>query len=252
MFARMSGVMSPRLALSVACVASLLAACGANSDAADSGTPFEESPLPTIGLGTDLGSISGGTDIRQIDTGSIDSIVMIGDSITVGSRDLLAERFDFLGLENVSITAQTGKRMAVSFGDNASGANISEFVAAGQEEAGTVDDALWIVALGTNDIGQYSDQDEVESAIDAVLAPIPPDAPLIWINTYFADRPEQTDEVNAAIEARLRERGNATIGRWNELAPQEGVLRSDGVHPGQEGAIVFADLVVTTMIDFLQ
>lgn len=215
-----------------------------------SGEPFEESPLPTIGIGSDLGSISGGADVRAIDTGSVNSIVMIGDSITVGSMPLLEEQFELLGFEDVSINAQNGKRIGVSFGGNASGADVAEFIAAGQQN--DPEETLWVVALGTNDIGQYNGIDEVTVAIDEILAPIPEDAPLIWVNTYYADRPDSTAEVNAAIEARLTERGNATISRWNELAPADGVLRTDGVHPGNEGAKVFADLVTTTVANFLQ
>lgn len=244
------GVRSPRLPVALACLSLFVVGCASAGAATESGEPFEESPLPTIGLGTDLGSISGGTDLRAIDTGEVDSIVMIGDSITVGSTPYLEEQFAQLGFENVAITAQNGKRIGVSFGSNPSGADVATFVAAGQENDPT--HTLWVVALGTNDVGQYDGPEDVQAEIDTVLAPIPEDAPLIWINTYFAERPEKTAEVNAAIEQRLRERGNATIGRWSDIAASEGVLRGDGVHPNDEGAKVFANLVTTTVADFLQ
>lgn len=245
----------PRFCVLAACaVIGLASSCSNSSNAAggetETGEPFEESPLPTIGLGSDLGAISGSADLRTIDTGEVDSVVMIGDSITVGSTRYLEERFAQLGFSDVAITAQNGKRIGVSFGDNASGADVATFVAAGRE--GNPAHTLWVVALGTNDIGQYDDTEQVVEEIDTVLAPIPADAPVIWIDTYFAERPEKTDEVNAAIEQRLRERGNATIGRWSVIAPTDGVLGSDGVHPGDDGAVVFADLVTTTVADFLQ
>lgn len=227
-----------------------VASCGGS--ATDAGQPFVESPLPTIGLGSDTGSgsISGGADVRAIDVGAIESVVMIGDSITVGSTPLLDEQLRQLGFAEVTISAQTGKRMDVSFGSNASGSSIARFVAGDQN--GSAAETLWIVALGTNDIGQYSSDDEIESAIDEVLAPIPDNAPLVWINTYFRDRVEGTIAVNEAIERRLVERGNATIGRWSEVAPNDGILRSDGVHPGDDGAKVFAQFVTLTVADFLQ
>lgn len=241
---------SPRITGLLVVAALGLVACGGGESETTSGEPFEQSPLPTIGLGSDLGSISGGADVRAIDTGSVNAIVMIGDSITVGSSPLLEEQFALLGFDDVSINAQNGKRIGVSFGSNASGADIAQFIAAGQET--NPEETLWVVALGTNDIGQYNGIDEIAVEIDEILDPIPEDAPLIWVNTYYADRPESTAEVNAAIEARLSERGNATIGRWNELAPNDGVLRTDGVHPGDDGAKVFADLVTTTVANFLQ
>ncbi|BAN04150.1 GDSL-type esterase/lipase family protein [Ilumatobacter coccineus] len=241
---------SPRITGLLLVAALGLAACGGSDADTTSGEPFEESPLPTIGLGSDLGSISGSAEVRAIDTGSVDSIVMIGDSITVGASPYLEEQFEQLGFADVSINAQTGKRIGVTFGDNASGADIAEFIAAGLES--DPEETLWVVALGTNDIGQYNDTDEVAAEIDEILDPIPDGAPLIWVNTYFGDRPEATAEVNEAIESRLTARGNATIGRWSELAPTEGVLRSDGIHPGDEGAKVFANLVTTTVANFLQ
>lgn len=248
--------MRPRVTVLTSCAALALGACttagatdGGDLDT-ESGRPFEEQPVPTIGLGSDVGRISGGTEVRTIDAGRVDTIVMIGDSITVGSTPMLEEQFARLGFDEVSITAQNSKRIARSFGDNVSGSAIAEFIAGAQEDP--PEETLWVVALGTNDIGQYDSQDDVEAQIGEVLDPIPIDAPLVWINTFIVDRPEQSAEVNAAIEAALSERGNATIGRWDEIAPYPGVLRSDGVHPGTDGAQVFADLVTTTVADFLR
>lgn len=241
---------SPRITGFLLVAALGLAACGGDDAGTSSGEPFEESPLPTIGLGSDIGSISGSAEVRAIDTGRVNSIVMIGDSITVGAMPYLEEQFEQLGFADVSINAQTGKRIGVTFGDNASGADIAEFIVAGVDA--DPEETLWVVALGTNDIGQYNGVDEVAAEIDEILEPIPEESPLIWVNTYFGDRPEATAEVNEAIEAQLTARGNATIGRWSELAPTDGVLRSDGIHPGDDGAKVFADLVTTTVANFLQ
>ena len=188
--------------------------------------------------------------MRAIDAGAVTSIVMIGDSITVGATSALDDQFARLGFDDVTIVAQQDKRIGQSFGDNSSGADIAAF-AAGQYE-GRPEERLWIVALGTNDISQYSSESEVETVIESVLASIPDDAPLIWVNTYFADRPDDTDRVNTAIEAVLARRGNATVGRWHDIAPADGVLRRDGVHPNEQGATVFASLVTTTVANFLQ
>lgn len=242
---------SPRITALLACAALGLAACGGGAEAdSSSGEPLEQSPLPTIGLGSDVGSISGGADVRQIDTSQVDSIVMIGDSITVGSTPYLEEQFALMGFGDVSINAQNGKRIGVSFGNNPSGSDVAQFIAASEDT--DLEATLWVVALGTNDIGQYNGAEEIAVQIDEILEPIPEDAPMIWINTYYADRPDSTRDVNAAIEERMNDRGNSTIGRWNELAPTDGVLRSDGIHPGDEGAKVFAELVTTTVANFLQ
>lgn len=227
-----------------------MAACTSTSSEASTTPNDPQAPLPTIGLGSDIGRISGGADVRAIDTGAVESIVMIGDSITVGAQPIIEEQFATLGFGDVTVIAQQDKRIGVSFGNNSSGSDIATFVADGSNLDG--DEQLWVVALGTNDISQYPSVEDLVAAIDTVLEPIPEDAPLIWINTYIADRPDDTAEVNAAIEQAIRQRGNATIGRWSEIAPADGVLRSDGVHPNTEGAKVFAAFITTTVSDFLQ
>jgi lysophospholipase L1-like esterase len=225
-----------------------LAACtSTSSEAANGGPP---APLPTIGLGSDIGQLSGGADVRAIDAGAVRSIVMIGDSITVGATSALEEQFGQLGFGDVTIVAQQDKRIGQSFGDNSSGADIATFLAS--EMDGSPEEQLWIVALGTNDISQYNDVDDVVPVVESVIASIPDDAPLIWVNTYFEDRPDDTAEVNAAIEQVILRRGNATIGPWSAYAPADGVLRSDGVHPNDQGAVVFASVVTSTVANFLQ
>jgi lysophospholipase L1-like esterase len=231
-----------------------LGACTSRSSEASSndglpGADGVENPLPTIGLGSDIGQISGGADVRAIDTGSVASVVMIGDSITVGAQPFLQEQLEQLGFADVTIVAQELKRVSQNIRNNPSGADIAAFVAADAERPG--DEQLWIVALGTNDISQYDSVEDIVTAMDTVIDSVPDDAPLIWVNTYFEDRPEDTAEVNTAIEQIIGSRGNSVIGRWNQIAPSEGVLRSDGVHPNSEGAKVFAALVTTTVADFL-
>ncbi len=229
-----------------------LCACTPTSSEASSngGADGIQGPLPTIGLGSDIGQISGGADVRAIDTGSVQSVVMIGDSITVGAEPFLQEQLEQLGFADVTIVAQELKRVSQNIRNNPSGADIASFVATDSAQPG--DEQLWIVALGTNDISQYDSVGDIVAAMETVIDSMPDDAPLIWVNTYFEDRPEDTAEVNTAIEQIVGSRGNAVVGRWNQIAPSEGVLRGDGVHPNNDGAKVFAALVTTTAADFLQ
>ncbi|NKB39538.1 MAG: hypothetical protein GKR86_00515 [Ilumatobacter sp.] len=225
-----------------------LAACTSTSSEATDGVV--QSPLPTIGLGSDIGQLSGGADVRAIDADAVESILMIGDSITVGATTALEEQFQQLGFSDVRIVAQQDKRIGLTFGDNPSGADTATFLA--NDMDGKPAEQLWVVALGTNDIGQYKDVSDIIPVVESALAPIPDDAPVVWVNTYFEDRPSDTAEMNAAIEQVIAERGNATIGPWNVYAPADGVLRSDGVHPNAEGAVVFARVVTGTVANFLQ
>jgi lysophospholipase L1-like esterase len=184
------------------------------------------------------------------DASNIDSVVMIGDSITRGSIDTLRAEFESLGFDNVAIEAENGKRMVVSSGDNVGGSKVAESLAA---SSGDTDHAneVWVVALGTNDIGQYAGADEIAAAVNEVIDAVPDDAALVWVDTYFRERPEQTQLVNSIVRDRVGRRGDSVVAPWTAFATQEGVLGGDGVHPTTDGADVFAFVVADTVREFL-
>lgn len=229
----------------LALLGALLVGCDSSDGVAE--------PAATIDLsaGIDLEGAPGelGThgDVAS-DPDEIDAVVMIGDSITKGSLPALDERFDQLGMSSVTIEAENGKRMAVSSTENPSGSSLAEFVAEFDDDHS---DQLWIVALGTNDIGQYDSPDEIAAAVNEVLDRVPDEAPLVWVDTYFRDRPEQQELVNSIIRDRVERRGNSVIAPWSVFAPEDGVLTSDGVHPTSGGTEVFAFVVTDTARAFL-
>lgn len=250
----MSSVLLRRRSALLCAAVVALGACTTSTEASNAGPAPEEAevaaPLPTIGLGSDFSRIDAGVGSEARDPEAVESIVMIGDSITVASTEELEQQFDRRGFDDVTIVAQQGKRIGESFGDNASGATIADFVA--DDHDGAPGERLWIVALGTNDISQYQDSGEIADVIDTVLESVPADAPLIWVDTYFAGRPDDTADVNSAIERAIVSRGNATIGPWSVHAPADGVISQDGVHPTEQGTALFADVVGSTATDFLR
>lgn len=252
------------IALTAAGAALLMSSCGGSASSATVGA---QQPLPTIGLGSDIGSdgeISGGADVRVVGSTEIDSLVMIGDSITVAATPALEEVFSRLGFENTLVQAQENKRTASGGQSNPSGATIAANLvnlieSADPEESGSSDDdpsdhsnELWVVALGTNDIDQYSDPAERAAAINEMLNNVPEESMLIWVDTYWRDRPDATEEMNNTIVDRVRQRGNSTIAEWSAVAANEGNLRNDGVHPRDQGSIVFANVVGNTILEFLE
>lgn len=202
---------------------------------------------PAISLSGDPGAISGATGTEADHASEIDSVVMIGDSITKGSASSLAERYDTLGLEHV-ISAENGKRMAVSSQGNPSGSSVARFVAGDDDDHS---DEVWVVALGTNDVGQYAGPEQIAAAVNDVLAAVPDDAALVWVDTYFRDRLDLAEQLNAIIRDRVGRRGNSVIVPWTSFAVADGVLGRDGVHPTTDGADVFAFVVVDTVRAFL-
>lgn len=225
------------------------------STEASEGTPPDPAqddvaaPLPTIGLGSSSGDPEISNASSAADADAVESITMIGDSITVASTEALDAQFDRLGFDDVTIVAEQGKRMGESFGDNTSGVRIASYLAS--EYDGEPRENLWIVALGTNDISQYDDPDELEAVVDSIIDAVPDDSPLIWVNTYIEQHPRDTAAVNAAISQAVAERGNATVASWNSDASADGVMSRDGVHPTDAGEVAFAALVAGTTGDFL-
>lgn len=233
--------MAPRPVRAFAFVLVAALAAAACSDSEDAGPTF------TVDLG------QGAIEVQTVDgladaAGVVDTVVMVGDSITKGSLPALESRFADLGLD-AAIVADNGKRMAVAASNNPSGVDVTAFLAA--DESRDRAREVWVIALGTNDAGQYSSADQYAAAVNAVLAEVPDDAALVWVDTYIANRTDDTDEVNRVIHERVRRRGNAAIVPWSVVAPGPGVLSGDAVHPTAAGAEVFATLVADSVATFV-
>ncbi len=166
----------------------------------------------------------------------VESIAMVGDSITRGSEVALRAAFDDLGVEVAAIDGADGRRMTVE-----------GYVSSGRQAVEAVDQAhdpdLWVVALGTNDVAQYASDEDYRTAIDAVLDELPADdEPLVWVDVFLDGSEGRCEDFNRVLREALDDRGNATIVDWSLLAGQDGML-VDGIHPGSIGIEVFADLV---------
>jgi lysophospholipase L1-like esterase len=169
---------------------------------------------------------------------AVDSVAMVGDSITAGSQDAIEAGLAALGLDDVEIDAASGRRMLVD-GTTDSGRHAVEAIA----ESDPPD--LWVIALGTNDVGNYRPE-EYGPAVAELLAAVPQDAPLIWVDTYLDARPEESAAFNDVLRLSLAARGRSTLVDWASVAAQDGVL-GDGVHPSESGIQAFSDRVVAAV-----
>ncbi len=219
-----------RLACATVAAASLVAAAACSSDRdALTAPPFAESSVPATG--GPAGSVA---PARQID-----SVAVIGDSITASSQPVLEAALDTLDLDSVAIDALGGRRMVVDGGTIGSGRGAVDTIVAGD----TPD--LWVIALGTNDVANYT-PDEYAAAITELLDHIPADAPLVWVDTYLADYKTRSAEFNSTLRTILSERGNATVVDWATTAEQDGVL-ADGIHPSGYGADQFSAMITAAV-----
>ena len=206
----------------------LLVAAGCASDREASSAP------PSTGAGA--GSVGRAPPTSANTVVDVDLVAMIGDSITVGSEDELRAAFESVGYPDVEIDAESGRRM-VSTGAVSSGLDgVAEVL-----EAGELPD-LWVIALGSNDIGAYRPE-EFPAVIGELLAAVPADAPVVWVDCYVSNYEGESAAFGASLREVLAERGNATVVDWATVAHQDGVL-TDNVHPSGFGRAEFARRVI--------
>ncbi|MCU1395787.1 MAG: hypothetical protein JWM34_4215 [Ilumatobacteraceae bacterium] len=167
------------------------------------------------------------------------SIAMVGDSITALSKTTIQAVMTEIGFQTITINAEPSRRIESGKQKPTPGLNIVKFI-----EASKPAPDMWVIALGTNDAGQYSNDADYQALIDDVLAVIPKKAPLVWISTYRHDQVPACQHFNLLVRASLLQRGNAAMGEWfDQVTKNSSILTHDGVHPNAKGILVFADTV---------
>ena len=134
-------------------------------------------PLTPLGTG---GDPAGGGESESQPTAA-----MIGDSITFMSTDPLRAALSGIGLDVRAIDAQVGRRITVGEGGQPyPGTDIVEFIANSDPPD------VWVIALGTNDIGQYPDAEAFGTQVQTLLDLVPDDAP--WSGSTPGTAPAST------------------------------------------------------------
>ena len=174
------------------------------------------------------------------------SVAMVGDSITDGARAALEFSFSANGFTDVTVDAQWGRRISV--GDGTDGP-LNGLQAVKNLQAAGADPDVWVIALGTNDLGQYSDAAAYAAQIQQMLALLPADTPVLWVNTFRADQLGDTVTYNTTLQEQLEARGNAVLTDWFTIAsaPDQQVLSGDGVHPTRDGYGIFGLTVAESL-----
>lgn len=157
----------------------------------------------------------------------VERLAMVGDSITEGSKTELEQAFAGIGLDDVEINAQGGRRMVTSSSISSGVDGIEQVL-----KDGAMPD-LWVIALGTNDVANLEPQ-EYADTIDEVLAALPADAPVVWVDCYLSKFKSRSAEFDLVLRQVLTARGNAKVVDWASIAGEDGVLE-DGVHPSGFG-----------------
>jgi hypothetical protein len=263
----------------IAC-ATLLAACGTSTGAVGTEIQTAPTPVPTV---AGVGSLPGAIPATSLD---IDPLVVITRPVTAdgveapligsqvgGNRLLMIGDSIFASTESryggemcaglvplgwaVEVAAEAGR--FAEFGVEVVGRNVpepdvgfdgeavGETPATSQDSdgaaapAGPDDWDAAAVFLGSNYGGE---QDDFDAKMREILDRLAPRPTLLYTVTEY--RTNYT-EVSEVIDGLVADYSNVILIDWAEAASTAGVLRSDGLHPNDEGEQVLVDLTAAAL-----
>jgi lysophospholipase L1-like esterase len=167
------------------------------------------------------------------------SVNIIGDSIALSAQPILTATLESLDVEILAYDAVESRRMVSGSSTLPSGASAIEDVLTD----GAIPE-LWIVALGTNDVGAMANADAVRADIERVLDLVPDNAHLIWVDTWVRDYDDLAVSFNAVVRDVLADRPYATVLDWyGNAAGNDALIISDGVHLSEVGKVEYARMI---------
>ncbi|SHK37443.1 peptidoglycan-N-acetylmuramate O-acetyltransferase [Selenomonas ruminantium] len=164
---------------------------------------------------------------------NLNGIACIGDSVMLGA----------------------GSELRAALPDCQIDAEVSRYVSGGADVAqawvaqGKIGDIV-VIALGTN--GPIAGGERYEVQTKRLLDALGPQRHIFWVNTYAPHLKWQNTN-NAYLAELVKAHPNVTIVDWCSAASQHPEwLVEDGVHPNNEGARAFAQLVKATIVQTLE
>lgn len=167
------------------------------------------------------------------------NVAVVGDSLTLSAAEEIDAAMASADIRVLTVDGAENRRMIRGGGEVPSGSSAIEAI---------LDEAqpeLWVIALGTNDVGAQVGADAFREEMVELLTQLPSDAPVIWVDLWIRDRDDQIVVANRVIRSELgRRRAFAAVVDWHTRADAEGIITGDGVHLTTDGQQLFADSIV--------
>lgn len=168
------------------------------------------------------------------------TVAVVGDSLTLSAREEITSELTDLGLEVLIVDGVESRRMTAGSSSLPSGIDAIEAI---HDEFADEPD-LWVIALGTNDVGAQVDDQRFDGDVRATLAAIGSDAPVVWVDLWIRDRRDDVVAANVTIRDAIGERASpAGVVGWFAHGAADGVITGDGVHLTDHGQEVFATAI---------
>ena len=174
-----------------------------------------------------------------------DTVAVVGDSLTESAQREITAYLKALGIDVVTIDGAQNRRM--THGDRPDpGIDIVDRI---QKVA---DPELWVIALGTNDVGAEVSPQQYGSDINTLLEAIPDDAPVVWVDVWIRDRQPQVETANTVLRDTLAGRPDSIVADWFAHGDDPGIITRDGVHLTNDGRYMFAATIAAATVDLFQ
>lgn len=187
----------------------------------------------------DAGTAAVDTDIAVVPPFP-DTVAVVGDSLTVSARDEITSELTGLGLDVLVVDGVESRRMTA--GSTARPSGLDAIHAIRQELDAAPE--LWVIALGTNDVGAQVDEQRFRDDVRAALAGVGNDTPVIWVDIWIRDRRAAAVAANGVIRDELagRTAPSGVVG-WFAHGGDEALVTDDGIHLTSRGQAAFATAI---------
>jgi len=162
------------------------------------------------------------------------SVIVIGDSLTESAEQQITTELEALGLD-VVVDGASSRRLIDDRG-------VEPGIDALRNALAFRSPDVFVVALGTNDVGEKPPE-EIMADVAQIVALVPADAPLVWVDTWVHAEQRASHYANLAIRQALAGRPGTTIVDWWSHGYDEGVIAGDGIHLQEAGKTLFAELI---------
>lgn len=173
----------------------------------------------------------------------LDVVAVVGDSLALSAVGEIEAEFARIGIDRVVVDARESRRMTAGSGDLPSGRSAIGRI------LGDLRPDLWVIALGTNDVSSGADLEGFRDDVDEILAALPDDVPIVWVDIWIRDRRAEVVEANLELREALtgREAPSAVVAWYSAAAAPGNVIR-DGVHLTEEGRTRFAGEIASAIV----